>query len=95
MLFGLVVAAAIRKILALEAFDARVLAVLGATELVCDQLIESLDVVTDALVLLLCVVLRKLGYLFLLDEVRHTLARVHILVDLHQHFLRLRNETAI
>lgn len=47
----------------------------------------------DSLVLFLAVVKRKLVKILCLDKVRKTFARMHILVDLHENFLRLSNNS--
>lgn len=47
----------------------------------------------DSLVLFLAVVKRKLVKILCLDKVRKTFARMHILVDLHENFLRLSNDS--
>lgn len=47
--------------------------------------------VFDSLVLFLGVVLSKLVKIFLFHELWQTLTRVHILVDLHEHFVRIGN----
>ena len=58
------------------------------------QLVKRDQMLSNPLILFLAVVERKLVKILRLDKVRQTLARVHILVDLHENFLGLCNHPA-
>ena len=58
------------------------------------QLVKRDQMLPNPLILFLAVVERKLVKILRLDKVRQTLARMHILVDLHENLLGLCNHPA-
>ena len=89
LLFLFDVAAILRQVVCLVAFNSRLRAILGATECLSEHLIEGLEMVLDSLVLFRSVVLRKLVQIVFLDELWKSLTRVNILVDLHEDVFRV------
>ena len=84
LLFLFDVAAVLRQVVCLVALNARLRAILGATESLCEHLIEGLEMVLDSLVLFRGVVLCKLIQIVFLDELWKSLTRMNVLVDLHE-----------
>lgn len=89
LLHILVTPALVRQVILLVPLDPRNLAVLTTAERLSQQLIESDQVVLDPLILLLGVVSLELIQVLLAHVVRQSLARMHVLVDLHEHSRRV------
>ena len=67
---------------------------MGTTERLSQKLVECLKMIFDAFVLFFAIFKRKLVQVLSFDKVRKALTWMHILVDLHKHFLRLSYHSA-